>query len=110
VITLTDFGLAGRDIQSDNTAPISSFCGTIDFVAPEMVRNYPSPTKSCYGKEIDMWGLGVITFAILSAELPFGDNDDSDAKIVKRILNDDVHFNHKWDTKSKLGISSTVLI
>jgi serine/threonine protein kinase len=89
---------------------MSSFCGTLDFVAPEMVRNYHTSTKSGYGKEIDIWGVGVITFAVLSAELPFSDNDDNDANIVKRILNDNVHFNHKWDTKSKLGISSMVLI
>lgn len=66
-LKIIDFGLA-RSINPNQTLKV--FCGTPEFVAPEVV-NYEK-----IGFETDMWSLGVICYVLLSGISPFmGDND-----------------------------------
>ena len=51
-IALTDFGLSKQDI--DKTGGATTFCGTPDYVAPELLRNQK------YGKAVDWWSFGVL--------------------------------------------------
>ena len=54
-VKLADFGLA-LVIEPGNT--IFDACGTPAYVAPEVLK------KQGYTDQIDMWGLGVITFLL----------------------------------------------
>jgi serine/threonine protein kinase len=63
-IKLADFGLA-YILNPD--ALVSTACGTPGYIAPEVL------TQSGYGKEVDMWALGVVMFILLSGCPPFYD-------------------------------------
>jgi serine/threonine protein kinase len=84
---------------------MDTFCGSLDFLAPEMVKIHKTPLKQGYGKEIDIWAIGIIAYALMSAEFPFSDANDKDKFVImRRILDDGIYFSKVWSTKSKLGI------
>jgi serine/threonine protein kinase len=67
-LVLTDFGLS-KFIMPD--FKLSEMCGTLDYVAPEVIYNLG------YGKESDIWSLGIICYLVYYGRLPFtGDNDN----------------------------------
>lgn len=49
-----------------------SACGTPGYVAPEVLRN----DSSGYGKEVDMWSIGVILYILICGFPPFYDEDN----------------------------------
>ncbi|KAI9030455.1 calcium/calmodulin-dependent protein kinase type 1D-like protein [Hyaloraphidium curvatum] len=102
-IKLADFGLA--TVASGDDA-LKTSCGTLTYVAPEILRNQP------YGRPVDMWSLGVITYILLSGYPPFWAEDD------KGILDLTIHgsykfFSPEWDAISadaKSFISSLIVV
>ena len=100
VITVTDFGLARR--VPSQPRRMNSFCGTIDFMAPEMIKRYDKGSNSQgYGKEIDIWAIGIMSYIIMSGEFPFIDETDED--VMKRIIRDGICFSNEWTRKTNLG-------
>jgi serine/threonine protein kinase len=62
-LKLTDFGLAKQlEEEGDMT---STFCGTPEYLAPEIVQRRP------YGREVDWWALGILTYELLFRRTPF---------------------------------------
>ena len=59
-IKLADFGLAKpiNDVAS-------SFCGTLEYLAPEVVK------EQIYTKEIDYWTFGCLLFEMIAGRPPF---------------------------------------
>ena len=45
-----------------------TFCGTADYVAPEMALN---PNSCTYDKYVDIWSCGVLTYELLLGRAPF---------------------------------------
>jgi serine/threonine protein kinase len=83
-IKLTDFGLAKAINGEDG---LKTFCGTPQYFAPEVLRRRNTVAgRGRYGKQADMWSLGVILYVLLSGTPPFdvGQGFDvvADAKIV----------------------------
>ena len=68
-LRILDFGLS-KIIGPDEkcTEPY----GTLSYVAPEVLLDEP------YGKEVDLWSLGIITYLMLSGSLPFDDKHDEE--------------------------------
>jgi len=86
---------------------MTSFCGSIDFLAPEMVQLCTAKGHSDkgYGKEIDIWAIGVISYVLMSAELPFSESDDDDDwTVMRQIASGGVTFSSRWTDKSIYGI------
>jgi len=91
-VRIADFGLAikfNSDLEEDMRC--QSVCGTPEYIAPEIVlmgmkRNYEK--KLTYGKCVDWWALGVITFEMLFKVPPFYDNDRK--SMMNKILMCDV--------------------
>jgi calcium/calmodulin-dependent protein kinase I len=74
VVKLADFGLA--QLLNSNSL-MTSACGTPGYVAPEILEAKP------YGKEVDMWSVGVIAYILLCGFPPF--YDESNSKLFKAI-------------------------
>ncbi|KAG5186245.1 a2+/calmodulin-dependent protein kinase, partial [Tribonema minus] len=90
LIKVADFGFA-RDLQFNN---LTVQCGTPGYVAPEILKGLT------YGKEVDMWSVGVITFILLGGYPPF--HDDNRAVLFKKIKRGKVVFHAQyWDHVSQ---------
>ena len=61
---LTDFGLSKEGVM-DQTTGARSFCGSIAYLAPEMLK------KSGHGKAVDWYLLGVIMYEMLVGQPPY---------------------------------------
>jgi len=89
-IMISDFGLS--KVLGDDSMAFTA-CGTPYYVAPEVV------SASGYGKEVDMWSIGVITYFLLAGFPPF--MGDSLPEIVEQIINGDYEFpSPYWDNIS----------
>lgn len=90
-IKIVDFGLS--KIIGPNETSVDPF-GTLSYVAPEVLLQKP------YGKEVDLWSLGIITYLLLSRVLPFDDEDDKE--IARQTIYSPVSFDFSpWETISK---------
>ncbi|KDO32715.1 CAMK/CAMK1 protein kinase [Saprolegnia parasitica CBS 223.65] len=70
-IKIADFGFAKQDFN----ASLTTACGTPGYVAPEILKG------DSYGKTVDIWSIGVITFILLCGYPPFHDENQ------KRLFN-----------------------
>jgi serine/threonine protein kinase len=64
-IKITDFGLAKFRSITSKRRGMTTACGTPGYVAPEVLNNEP------YGKEVDLWSVGVIMYILLCGFPPF---------------------------------------
>lgn len=119
ILYLHDRGIAHRDIKPENllfsdksmtTLKIADFgesktfvdnqlqtyCGTSDYMAPEIVKGLN------YGREVDMWALGVTTFILLGGYAPF--DGDNDTEVFTAILTLDYKYiSPEWDHVGPVG-------
>lgn len=70
IVKITDFGLAK---VSDNATFMKTFCGTLAYVAPEVIdgRHMKITDENKYSSLVDMWSFGCFLYVILTAHLPF---------------------------------------
>ena len=84
-IKLTDFGLSKRVTSfalGTEEASTATFCGTPEYLSPEMIVHRRSGTG--YSKEVDWWALGIVCFELLTGWPPFYDRDFT--KMCEKIL------------------------
>jgi len=94
-IKISDFGLAKMSKDFPNRLPrATSICGSDFYLAPEVLR------QEEYGREIDIWAVGVITYSLLSGALPFFHNVLH--KLYRQIMERDMNFDEpQWRMCSK---------
>lgn len=89
-LKIVDFGLS--KIIGPNESSLDPF-GTLSYVAPEVLL------QKQYGKEVDLWSLGVIIYLLLSRVLPF--DDEEDKEIARQTIQDAPDFSFDpWDKVS----------
>ncbi|KAF5398918.1 Non-specific serine/threonine protein kinase [Paragonimus heterotremus] len=64
-IRLTDFGLSKEAVFEAQGARTYSFCGTVEYMAPEVVN------RNGHGTAADWWSFGVLMYELLTGTLPF---------------------------------------
>ncbi|XP_032232296.1 calcium/calmodulin-dependent protein kinase type 1D isoform X2 [Nematostella vectensis] len=90
-IMISDFGLSKIEAQGSF---MDTACGTPGYVAPEVLKQQP------YGKAVDCWSIGVITYILLCGYPPF--YDDSDANLFAQIMRAEYEFDSPyWDEISE---------
>ncbi|XP_027012986.1 serine/threonine-protein kinase Sgk2 [Tachysurus fulvidraco] len=62
-VVLTDFGLCKEGLEAEATT--STFCGTPEYLAPEVLRKEP------YDRTVDWWCLGAVLYEMLFSLPPF---------------------------------------
>lgn len=62
-VVLIDFGFA---ITAERNSLVSSYCGTLNYLSPELLRNAPYRPGP-----VDVWALGILLFKLLTGEYPF---------------------------------------
>eukprot|EP00039_Didymoeca_costata_P012765 m.185579 g.185579 ORF g.185579 m.185579 type:complete len:636 (+) comp15577_c0_seq2:114-2021(+) len=81
-IMLADFGLAKTGIAPGGTT--STFCGTPDYMAPEILMYEP------YGYPVDWWSLGIMMYEMLTGEAPF--DGETEQELFSNITDDSVRI------------------
>lgn len=81
-LRLIDFGLSERITPEQQT--LTTPCGTPAYAAPEVIQRKP------YGYQIDIWGLGVLLYAMSVGRLPFYNEDVT--RLVTMIVYDELTF------------------
>ncbi|KAJ3104205.1 calcium calmodulin-dependent protein kinase type 1G [Phlyctochytrium planicorne] len=84
-VMISDFGLS--KIFNDDEV-MRTACGTPGYVAPEVLK------RQGYGKEIDLWSLGVITYILLCGYPPF--YDQNNVELFKQIMAGRYEFDRPW--------------
>jgi len=83
-IVLTDFGLSKEFLPHEKEQRAYSFCGTIEYMAPEVVR----AGSTGHDIAVDWWSVGVLTYELLTGASPFTVEGatNSQQEISRRIL------------------------
>ncbi|KAK3927245.1 Mitogen-activated protein kinase kinase kinase 12 [Frankliniella fusca] len=68
VVKISDFGTS-KEWNEKSTK--MSFAGTVQWMAPEIIRNEPCSEK------VDIWSFGVVLWELLTCETPYRDVDSS---------------------------------
>ncbi|XP_076230989.1 ribosomal protein S6 kinase alpha-5 isoform X2 [Calliopsis andreniformis] len=88
-IVLTDFGLSKEFLphERDSNARAYSFCGTIEYMAPEVVRG----GSAGHDIAVDWWSVGVLIYELLIGASPFTVEGEKNTQqdISRRILKTD---------------------
>ena len=75
-VKLCDFGWSAESYYKRTT-----FCGTIDYMAPEMIKN------QVHDKSLDIWCLGILLYELLHGYVPFRgkSNQEKCSSILKGV-------------------------
>lgn len=87
---VADFGLA---TWVSDKVQMARRCGSPGYVAPEVCLGAP------YSYKVDMFGVGVVLYFILSKDMPFSSSDQDTATTMRRTVKCSLHLHRPpWDS------------
>ncbi|CCE63996.1 hypothetical protein TPHA_0G01600 [Tetrapisispora phaffii CBS 4417] len=90
LVKITDFGLA--KVQGNGTF-MKTFCGTLAYVAPEIISGSnnleENEERNEYSSLVDMWSIGCLVYVILTGHLPF--SGSTQEQLYKQVRNGSYH-------------------
>ena len=88
-IKMIDFGMSRSYLENEQ---FTETCGTVYYMAPEVIDQRVSYTEAS-----DMWSFGVVVYAMVCGNLPFGGFGMTDAVILRKIIKGDYNMSgKKW--------------
>ena len=81
IVKITDMGLS----KLVNGTVLKTFCGTPQYIAPEVVTSN-GLTDSSYTLKVDCWSMGVILYILLSGTPPFSEDRNCGLNLRAQIL------------------------
>jgi len=94
---IVDFGLA-KFLGPSET--VNDLFGTLGYAAPEILK------KEQYSFSVDMWALGIITYALVSGCLPF--DHENKKELVRMTCEEPVDFNMSAFTKAGKEVKNLI--
>ncbi|XP_061706413.1 testis-specific serine/threonine-protein kinase 3-like isoform X1 [Cydia pomonella] len=88
-VKITDFGFARGVRCRDRDVLSETFCGSLSYAAPEVLKGIPYLPKLA-----DMWSMGIILYTMLNQALPF--NETSARKLYEK------QVTKKWRFRSNV--------
>lgn len=82
---LADFGWSNF-LRPDTTR--TTFCGTLDYLAPEMCQG-----GHHHDHMVDIWSIGVLVYELLTGKSPFAPKDASKLKDIERMTQQNILVN-----------------
>ncbi|EGT33123.1 hypothetical protein CAEBREN_21311 [Caenorhabditis brenneri] len=98
-VKIIDFGLCKVLRRGDKT---NTFCGTLQFMAPEVVE------EKNYDHSVDIWSLGAMTSELLTGRRLFGDKSES--VVERKIVEGDFRLPWSISKKAKSLINRLLII
>ena len=83
VIKITDMGLSKL---VDLGTVLKTFCGTPQYIAPEIVASAGMTDAQSYSLKVDCWSMGVILYILVSGTPPFSDERQCGLPLRQQIL------------------------
>lgn len=99
-IRLTDFGLSKEGI-SDSSTGATSFCGTPEYLAPEIVD------RRGHGRAVDWWSLGALLYEMLTGLPPFYCQDRE--RLFEKIRKETLRFPPSLSPSAKNVLSGLLM-
>lgn len=90
-VACTDFGLSKEEM--DDNERTSSFVGTCEYLAPELIL------KEGYGKAVDWWAFGILSFEMIQGDSPFRHNVPT--ILFEKILKEEPVFSDRFTPEAK---------
>ena len=87
-LKIWDFGWC---VQTQDDTPRTTFCGTFEYMAPEMI------SSRSYTYTLDIWCLGILLYEMLHGEAPFTGKDNK--VIIEKIKRGSFQFNNSRSSK-----------
>eukprot|EP00041_Stephanoeca_diplocostata_P015636 m.299192 g.299192 ORF g.299192 m.299192 type:complete len:560 (+) comp20105_c0_seq1:186-1865(+) len=100
-IKVADFGMCKEECDEETGNLATTFCGTPDYIAPEIINEIP------YGFSVDWWALGVLCYEMLAGQPPF--DADTEDELFPAILKNKVLY-PVWLSKQAVGVCKGLLI
>ncbi|KAF8439085.1 kinase-like domain-containing protein [Boletus edulis BED1] len=98
-LKISDFGLSSVYKQKEKTRLLTERCGSLPYIAPEL--NYGIPYQA---EPIDIWGMGVILFALLGGNTPWDEPTDRSPEF-HRYLSGEIFNEAPWTNFSTNALS-----